>query len=210
MAKAISVAKELNNMQALAHALWDAGWLAHFERDTAEVELLASDLFELSTRQKFAPFLRRAAVLRGWARSASGEKAEGVLWIEDGIGDYRATGSILDMPFLTALRAEALYLADHTSDALEAIAEGEELIERFENCYWCALWVAETLRRKGIGRQLLARAEEFAVQNDCRHIHLDTFDFQARGFYEKNGFNVFGTIEDYPIGQKRYYLIKKL
>src|SRR5271166_1978498 len=138
MAKAISVAKELNNMQALTHALWHAGWLAHFERDSAEVERLASDLFELATRQKLAPFLRRAAVLRGWARSASGETAEGVMWIEDGIGDYRATGSILDMPFLTALRAEALYLADRTSDALEAIAGVEELIERFENRYWCA------------------------------------------------------------------------
>jgi len=146
MAKAISVAKELNNIQALTHALWHAGWLAHFERDPAEVERLASDLFELSIRQKFAPFLRRAAVLRGWARSASGETAEGVLWIENGIEDYRATGSILDMPFLTALRAEALYLADRTSDALEAIAEVEELIERFENRYWCA----ELHRLRGI------------------------------------------------------------
>jgi predicted ATPase len=122
MAKAISVAKELNNLQALTHALWHAGWLAHFERNPAEVERLASDLFELSTRQKFAPFLRRAAVLRGWARSASHKTAEGVMWIEEGIGDYRATGSILDMPFFTALRAEALYLADRTSDALEAIS----------------------------------------------------------------------------------------
>ena len=125
MAKAISVAKELNNMQALTHALWHAGWLAHFERNPAEVERLASDLIELSTRQKFAPFLRRAAVLRGWARSASGETAEGISWIEDGIGDYRATGSMLDMPFLIALKAEALYLADRTSDALEAITEVE-------------------------------------------------------------------------------------
>ena len=110
------------------------------------MERLASDLFELSTRQKFAPFLRRATVLRGWARSASGETAEGVLWIEDGIGDYRATGSILDMPFLTALRAEALYLADRISNALKAIAEVEELIERFENRYWCA----ELHRLKGV------------------------------------------------------------
>ncbi|MEA3146360.1 MAG: hypothetical protein QOI53_1859, partial [Verrucomicrobiota bacterium] len=36
------------------------------------------------------------------------------------------------------------------------------------------------------------------------------FDFQARGFYEKNGFHVFGTIENYPIGHERYYLIKRL
>ena len=50
------------------------------------------------------------------------------------------------MPFLTAIRAEALYLADRTSDALEVIAEVEELIERFENRYWCA----ELLRLKGV------------------------------------------------------------
>jgi ribosomal protein S18 acetylase RimI-like enzyme len=73
-----------------------------------------------------------------------------------------------------------------------------------------ALWVAEAVRRKGIGRQLMARAEELAMQNGCDHIHLDTFDFQAREFYVKNGFHLFGTIEDYPIGHKRYYLIKKL
>jgi ribosomal protein S18 acetylase RimI-like enzyme len=73
-----------------------------------------------------------------------------------------------------------------------------------------ALWVAEAVRRKGIGRQLIAKAEELAIQNGCDHIHLDTFDFQARDFYEKNGFQIFGTIEDYPIGHKRYYLIKKL
>jgi predicted ATPase len=159
MAKAISAAKELNNMQALTHALWHAGWLAVFERNPAEVERLASDLFELSTRQKFAPFLRRVAVLRGWARSASGKTAEGVRWIEEGIGDYRATGSILDMPFFTALRAEALYLADRTSDALEAIAEGEELIERFENRYWCA----ELHRLKGVFLTALG-AEEAQIE----------------------------------------------
>ena len=168
MAKAISVAKELNNMQALTHALWHAGWLAQFERDPAEVERLASDLFELSTRQKFAPFLRRAAVLRGWARSASGETAEGVLWIEDGIGDYRATGSVLDMPFLTALRAEALYLADRTSDALEAMAEVEELIERFENRYWCA----ELHRLKGVFLTALGAGESKIEASFCAAIRI--------------------------------------
>ena len=45
---------------------------------------------------------------------------------------------MLDMPFLLALKAEALHLADRTSDALEAITEAEALIERFENRYWCA------------------------------------------------------------------------
>jgi predicted ATPase len=132
------------------------------------VERLASDLFELSTRQKFAPFLRRAAVLRGWARSVSGETAEGVLWIEDGIGDYRATGSILDMPFLTALRAEALYLADRTSDALKAIAEVQELIERFENRYWCA----ELHRLKGVFLAALGADETEIETSFCAAIRI--------------------------------------
>jgi hypothetical protein len=82
MAEAISLAKELNNMQALAHALWHAGWLAHFERNPAEVESLASDLIERSTRQNFATWLPGGAALRGWARSASGDTAEGIAWIE--------------------------------------------------------------------------------------------------------------------------------
>ena len=168
MAKAISLAKELNNMQALTHALWHAGWLAYYERNPAEVERLASDLFELSTRQKFAPFLRRAAVLRGWARSTSGEIAEGLSRIEDGIEDWRATGSILDMPFLTALRAEALYLADRTSDALKAIAEVEELIERFENRYWCA----ELHRLKGVFLTALGADETQIEASFCEAIRV--------------------------------------
>ena len=102
------------------------------------MERLASELIELSTRLNFEPFLQRAAVLRGWAFTAPGNTAEGISWIEDGIGDYRATASILDMPFLLALKAEALHLAGRTAEALEAIREGDALVERFENRYWSA------------------------------------------------------------------------
>jgi hypothetical protein len=53
IAEAISLAKELNDMHGLAVALWCAAFLAQFVRDSAEVERLASDLIELSTRQNF-------------------------------------------------------------------------------------------------------------------------------------------------------------
>ena len=85
MAEAISLAKELNDMHALAVALYYAAILAHFERNPAEVERLASDLIELSTRHNFAHWLAAGAIFRGWARSASGDTAEGIAWIEDGI-----------------------------------------------------------------------------------------------------------------------------
>jgi predicted ATPase len=138
MDDAISLAKQLNDMHGLAVALFFAGFLANFERNAAEVERLASDLIELSARHNFAFWLAGGAVLRGWARSALGDKAEGISWIENGIGDYRATGSTLTMPFLLALKAEALQLADRTLEALDAITEAEALAERSEERWWCA------------------------------------------------------------------------
>ena len=138
MAEAASLAKELNDMQALDVALWHAAVLGQLERNPAEVERCASDAIELSTRQNFVFWLPQGEALRGWARSASGHTAEGISWIENGIGDYRATGSTLDMPFLLALKAEALHLADRTSEALETIREAEALVERFEVNWWCA------------------------------------------------------------------------
>ena len=61
-----------------------------------------------------------------------------------------------------------------------------------------------------LGRELLSRAEELAMQNRCDAIHLDTSDFQAPGFYEKSGFKVFGMLEDYPPGYRRFFMVKDL
>jgi predicted ATPase len=125
-------------MHALAVALWSAGTLAQFERNPAEADRLASDLIELSTRQNFAWLLAGGEVLRGWARSALGDTAEGVSWIEDGIEGWGATGAVLAVPYYLALKAEALYLAHRTSEALETTSEAEALVERFEDRHWCA------------------------------------------------------------------------
>jgi adenylate cyclase len=125
-------------MYAFGHALWSAGSLGHFERNPAEVDCLASDLIELSAHHNFVHWLALGAIFRGWARSASGNAAEGIPWIEQGIRDFRATGSMLLVPYLLALKAEALHLADRTSEALEAINEAEAVIERLEERWWCA------------------------------------------------------------------------
>ncbi len=137
MVEAISLAKELKDMHTLAGALHFAAYLAQYDRNPADVERLASDLIELSTRENFALWLAAGAMLRGWARSALGDTAEGISWIEHGIGDFQATGSKLE-PFLLALKAEALHLADRTSEALEAIQEAEKVAERSEERQWCA------------------------------------------------------------------------
>ena len=125
-------------MAGLGLALYWAGLLAHFEGNPTEVERLASDLIELSTRQAFATWLPGGVVLRGWARSASGNTAEGISWIQDGIRDYQATGAALRLPYFLSLKAEALHLADRTVEALEAINEAEVVAERSEGRWWCA------------------------------------------------------------------------
>jgi GNAT superfamily N-acetyltransferase len=73
-----------------------------------------------------------------------------------------------------------------------------------------AFWVDEALRHRGLGTQLLARMESEAKTLGCTLSHLDTFDFQAREFYERNGYEIFGTLDDCPPGHKRYYLKKTL
>jgi predicted ATPase len=146
MAEAISLAKELNDMSSLAFALYFGGILARFERNPAEVERLASELIELSTRYNFAFWLPGANVLRGWVRSVCGDTAEGISWIEQGIEDYRATGSTVAIPMWLALKAEALHLADRTSEALETLREAQTLAERFE----LRSWYAELHRLRGV------------------------------------------------------------
>jgi len=71
------------------------------------------------------------------------------------------------------------------------------------------LWVAETRRGKEYGRELMQQAEQEALKRGCRHAHLDTFSFQALGFYQKLGYQIFGVLEDYPAGHTRYFLQKR-
>jgi len=72
------------------------------------------------------------------------------------------------------------------------------------------LFVPDTLRGNGLGRQMLLQAEQEASARGCRGAWLDTYSFQARGFYERHGYAVFGILNDYPPGQSRIFLHKIL
>jgi GNAT superfamily N-acetyltransferase len=70
------------------------------------------------------------------------------------------------------------------------------------------LWVAEAVRGRGLGRRLLLAAEAAALERGCRGASLGTFDFQARGFYERVGYTVFGEHADFPAGHTHFELRK--
>ena len=72
------------------------------------------------------------------------------------------------------------------------------------------LWVDEQHRRHGVGRALLRTAEMEALRRGCAHVYLDTMDYQARPFYENEGYGVFGVQDDYPPGHRRYFLKKTI
>jgi GNAT superfamily N-acetyltransferase len=72
------------------------------------------------------------------------------------------------------------------------------------------LWVQEKLRGQGYGHQLLAQAEAAARRRGAKNAFLDTFSFQAPGFYQAHGYVVFGQLPDFPAGHTRYYMRKQL
>jgi GNAT superfamily N-acetyltransferase len=71
------------------------------------------------------------------------------------------------------------------------------------------LWVSEDLRRCGVGRELMARAEARARDRGCHSAWVDTFSFQAPLFYQKLGYEEFGRL-DYPPAHRRHFLSKRL
>jgi tetratricopeptide (TPR) repeat protein len=166
--EAISLAKELNDMNALAIALTWATGMAANERNPAEADRLASDLIELSTRHNFVFWLAIGVINRGWARSVLGNTAQGIVWIEQGIRDYRATGAVLGLPYYLGRKAEALYLADRTSEALEAINEAEALAERIEQRDYCA----ELHRLRGVFLTAMGADETQIEASFCAAIRI--------------------------------------
>lgn len=72
------------------------------------------------------------------------------------------------------------------------------------------LWVDDNHRKQGLGTKLLKEIERVAEEENCTLIHLDTFDFQAKDFYLRHGYELFGVLEDCPENHCRYYLKKKL
>jgi ribosomal protein S18 acetylase RimI-like enzyme len=72
------------------------------------------------------------------------------------------------------------------------------------------LWIDESVRGQDWGTRLMDQAEAYARERGCHSATLDTHSFQARPFYEARGYEVFGTLEDYPKGHQKFFLRKKL
>ena len=101
-------------------------------------------------------------------RSVSGEPVEGISWIEQGIAEYRTTGSTLGLPYFLALKAEALFAANRSSEALAAVEEAEAVAQKCE----ARSWSAELHRLRGVFLAALGADETQIEASFCEAIRI--------------------------------------
>jgi GNAT superfamily N-acetyltransferase len=70
--------------------------------------------------------------------------------------------------------------------------------------------IPQAHRRAGLGREMLSMAERGAAARGCLGVRLETYSFQAPGFYARMGYSVVGVLRDCPPGHTRYSLAKRL
>jgi GNAT superfamily N-acetyltransferase len=124
--------------------------------------------------------------------------------IVDGINQY----NLAKVPALSSVWTSLDYVAKNES--------GEEIAGILAGIgYWNGLeinilWVKDGYRAKGIGTKILKYVENLAREKGAIISMLDTFDFQAEGFYIKNGYLPVGEIQNFPEGHRRIYFSKRL
>lgn len=98
-----------------------------------------------------------------------------------------------------------------------ALAEDGSLAAGLDGHTWATwlhvnlLWVADQHRGAGLGSRLLAEAERVALEErGCVNSRVETWDFQAPGFYRQHGYDVVAVVPDYPPGVKEFTLTKRL
>lgn len=72
------------------------------------------------------------------------------------------------------------------------------------------LWVADSYRNQGRATAIIKAAEEEALKRGCRNVLLDTYSFQALGFYKKLGYREYGCLNGFSGNHSRHYLHKQL
>lgn len=72
------------------------------------------------------------------------------------------------------------------------------------------LIIPEKMRGQGVGTEIMGYAEREALRRGCHSAWLDTYEFQARTFYERLGYECFGELKDCPSGFSRYFMKKRI
>lgn len=113
------------------------------------------------------------------------------------------------------LADKVVYEADTTfavfaKDKTDKIIGGIRATAFWNYCIIELLWLAKESRGHGVGSQLMQKAEAFASEKGFEYVRTETIDFQAKPFYQKMGYTVYGELPDCPKGNTTYCLVKSL
>jgi class 3 adenylate cyclase/tetratricopeptide (TPR) repeat protein len=123
--KGLALARGLDHPPTLAQALWFAAELHQIRREPAKVEDYVSENLPLLTMHGSAVGIANATMLRGWARVMQGETDHGIALMQEGLANWRKTGSKFHVPYRLARAAEAHLVGGKTDDGLRLIAEAD-------------------------------------------------------------------------------------
>lgn len=117
---------------------------------------------------------------------------------------------------LDRFNADTTGIADARELLLTELGEGDDLLGGLHGWSWGAtcwiesLWVREDMRGSGLGGRLLDAVQRLARDRGCQPLALETHSFQAPDFYRRHGFEVVGTLRDYPVGHDHVIMRKPL
>lgn len=125
--------------------------------------------------------------------------------ISQGIIDFNRS----QIPELEAIEKEVKFFVFARNETKQIIGGIRAL------CFWNTLhiellWLSESNRGKGIGKELIESAENFAQANNCEKVFVETSSWQAKPFYEKLGYIHIATLNGRPKGHASHYLSKDL
>jgi GNAT superfamily N-acetyltransferase len=111
---------------------------------------------------------------------------------------------------------DTVVFEEDTKFAVFAKDDNGKVIGGIRACaYWnyCILellWLSDKTRGLGVGSKLIDAFEKFAFDKGFNYVRTETVSFQARPFYEKLGYTVYGELPNYPKGHTTYCLYKEL
>jgi predicted ATPase len=144
--EALALAHALSHSFSLAFARCWAALVSQLRRDVLSVHEQAEVAVVLATEQGFPLYAALGTSVRGWALAMQGQGEEGLAQVRQGGAAWRATGEVLQVPYLCTVLAEVSVHLGYTEDGLQALAEAHTLMEQHEDRWW----EAEVCRLRGV------------------------------------------------------------
>jgi TOMM system kinase/cyclase fusion protein len=162
--EALTLAQELSHPFTLAIALAYAAILHQFRGEPHAVHMHAEAVIALCTEQQFAYYLAWGMTMRGWAKVAQGQDAEGMAQMRHGLAALRATGAALRLPYYLALLAEGCGRTGQAAEGLTLLADALAQAHKAEES-----WTEAELHRLKGELLLSLSADHQAEAEGCFH-----------------------------------------